>query len=627
MNDFVETMPSGALHFDGSFAHFPTSPTRSHTLGRAKNLRLRHTSLIHAFAAAAKASATMGITLVPEGDGADVPCSYRQLYHESMRVARSLHKKGVRRGDRVLIVLPTSFEFVQSFFGVLLVGAIPVPSYPPSGLRIDAAIARLSHIAVKSAARLCITNQAIYPYIGELGLRAKTLKKIALVEDLQRRVADSFKPRAQGEDPALIQYTSGSTDFPKGVLLSHKNLMANMQAIGLATHVTRSDVTVSWLPMYHDMGLIGTLLFSIYWQIPLVLMAPTTFLLRPSRWLWAIHRHRGTLSPAPNFAYALCVRRIKPAERQGLDLSSWRFAGNGAEPVDYRTITSFLDTYQPHGFRPETMLPMYGLAEASLAVTFPRLGDPVRYQVIDREKLARGEIKAAEGKNAIAVVSVGAPVPGHEVRMVDENGRPVAERTVGHILVRGPSIMEGYFENPEATSAVFQDGWLRTGDLGFRLDGEIYITGRAKDMIIVRGRNVFAADLERVAERVAGVRPGGAVAFGVYNDEQATEEITLVAETTLTEKNAHTALIRSVKEFVLDRSGVRIDRVVLVPPRTLPRTSSGKKQRSQTRHLFLEGELDLPSLGRMKLGMVYMRSRAGHLVVAARRWIGGGSAS
>jgi acyl-CoA synthetase (AMP-forming)/AMP-acid ligase II len=623
---FRSTFPD--FEASGFKTGFRTNAWSGGVARRAEELKPYHPTLLHAFATAAKHETVTGITLIRPAEERHQPdteehLSYRELYHRALRIAGGLGAHGVRAGDRVLVVLPTGFELIATFFAIELLGAVPVPTYPPTGLRLEMAIDRLCHVARASGSRLCITDEQIHPFLGELVLKVPTVDKLVNVENLQVSTAKPPKDlRAGGSDPAFIQYTSGSTGHPKGVLLTHTNLVSNIHAIGQALRINRGDVTVSWLPLYHDMGLIGTLLFSIYWRIPLVLMDPTSFLMKPSRWLHAITRHKGTLSPAPNFAYALCVRRIKPEERVGLDLSSWRMAMNGAEPVNFRTLRAFHEIFGEHGFCEEAMLPVYGLAEASLAVTFPDPGAPPRCEVVDRDALANGTAVSSTGKGSFAVVSVGKPVPGHEVVVVTQEGEVLPEREVGHILVRGPSLMAGYYNDEQATDAVLRDGWLWTGDLGFIADGELYVTGRAKDLIILRGRNIYAEDLERVAERVDGTRPGGAYAFGVYDEVKAIDLVVMVVETKLGSKEEHEALVTRVSEMVMEMTEVKLDEVVLVAPGTVPKTSSGKKQRALCRELYLKHELKAPPSRKMAVGLFYVRSRAGFLLAGAKRLLG-----
>jgi acyl-CoA synthetase (AMP-forming)/AMP-acid ligase II len=622
---FRATFPDTA---DAEHSGFRTQAWQGGVPKKADDLRPYHPTLLHAFATAAKLEEKIGITMVhaaSERGQADHEehHSYRAIYHAATRMAGALGALGVKKGERVLLVLPTSFEIITAFFAIEMLGAIPVPTYPPTGLRVEMAIDRLCHVARHSGSRVCLTNRTIHNFLGELALRVPEVEHIVDVEDLAGKSTVPLADlRASANDPAFIQYTSGSTGYPKGVLLAHENLVANIHAIGQAMQIRRTDVVVSWLPLYHDMGLIGALLFSIYWRMPMVLMDPVAFLSKPSRWLWAIHRHRGTLSPAPNFAYALCARRVKPTERTGLDLSSWRLALNGAEPVNYRTIQQFHDIYEGHGFSASAMLPVYGLAESSLAVTFPMSGQPPRCEVVDRDALANGSAVRAEGQaNPFAVVSVGSPVPGHEVVVVAQEGARLPEREVGHILVRGPSLMRGYYEDPEATAAVMRDGWLWTGDLGFFADGELYVTGRAKDLIILRGRNIYAEDLERVAERVEGARPGGAYAFAIYDDEKATDRVIMVVESRIGEKPAMAALVERITEAVMEQCDVKLDEVAIVGAGTVPKTSSGKKQRSLCRELYSKQALKEPPSRKVALGLFFVRSRAGFLLAGAKKLV------
>jgi len=591
---------------------------------KPEDLQPIHPTLLHALATAAKMEESIGITLLPEKEGgAEVQASYRRLYHDAIVISAGLAALGIGAGDRVLIVLPTSIEFVACFFAVQFLRAIPVPAYPPVGLRMKAGLEKLALIAARAGARLCITDPRLRTLLGDLLLRAPVVERLVTVDELSTGPEPSDRFRSSGDDPGFIQFTSGSTGNPKGVLLSQRNLVSNIHAIGQSLRINRNDVVVSWCPLYHDMGLIGTLLFSIYWRLPLVLLSPSAFLTRPSRWLWAIHRFKGTLSPAPNFGYGMCVARVSPEEREGLDLSSWRFAMNGAEPVDYRTLVDFDRMYGEHGFRMENLYPVYGLAESSLAVTFPRPGAGVRYEVVDRQELANGRAVLASGKGSMAVVSVGRAVPGHYVAVVDESGAALPEREVGHVVVLGASVMQGYYDDDEATGRVLRDGWLWTGDLGYFADHNLYLTGRAKDLIIIRGRNLYAEDLERIAERLPGVRPGSAVAFGIDALSGGTERAVLIAETRAHDRDEREALAALIRERVSEFCDVELHDVQLVGPGTVPKTSSGKRQRSLCRQLYLTGDLRPPRTSRFSVGLIVARSKLGLFLRRLRGGRGG----
>ena len=350
------------------------------------------------------------------------------------------------------------------------------------------------------------------------------------------RPVEHLAHRASSEDIAFLQYTSGSTGDPKGVILTHANLLANIQAIIGGINIQSDDVAVSWLPLYHDMGLIGAWFVPIVTGIPLVVMSPLAFLSRPDRWLWAIHNHRGTISPAPNFAYELCVRKVADKDIEGLDLSSWRAATNGAEPVAAATLERFVARFTRYGFHREALMPVYGLAEACLGVSAPPLGSGFKVDRIERAALesnGRAIPAKPDDKAPLEFVGAGKPMPGVEVRIVDKekNERALGERAEGQLQFRGASATSGYYRNPAATrELIHEGGWLDSGDLAYWADGEIYITGRAKDVIIKAGRNIYPHEVEEIAGRVSGVRTGCVVAFGAPDERTGTEKLIVAAE-------------------------------------------------------------------------------------------------
>ncbi len=613
--------------FRSSFPDIDTSNFRTgawmQPQGVSRDLEPHYPTVLHAFVQAGKGH--RGITLVPDDPGGEEETrSYGELVAAAQHFAGRLAARGVQAGDRVLVVLPTSFEYVVVFFAVQMLGAIPVPSYPPAMLeKAEVVIDRLVHIAGHAEAAWFVTSRKLRLVLGDVALRVDTIQELISVERLSAEgPAGDYEARARGEEAAFIQYTSGSTGNPKGVVLTHRNLVSNVHAIGLALRIGKRDVGVSWLPLYHDMGLIGVLLFCVYWRLPLVLMSPMAFLTRPMRWLKAISDHGGTLSPAPNFAFARCVRRADPQLMERLDLSTWRVALNGAEPVNLQTVRAFEKRFAPCGFRRSTMLPVYGLAEASLAVTFTPQGETLRYESVDRLALADGQAVIDAGEGAVTVVSVGTPVPGHEVAVVDVAGNVLPDREVGNIVCRGPSVMDGYFHDPERTAEVLLDGWLWTGDLGYFVDGYLYVTGRAKDLIIIRGRNYYAEDLERHAEQVTGVRAGSVVAFGVYDEDKACDVVVMVCETAVDGEEERGLLADMVMSVVQEATGIGVDEVVLVQPGTIPKTSSGKRQRGLTRVRYLAGELHPKKTSTAGLAMVFARSGLGIVASHARRLLG-----
>ncbi len=403
-------------------------------------------------------------------------------------------------------------------------------------------------------------------------------------------MAPATHARPGPQDVALLQYTSGSTGNPKGVILTHANLLANIRAMGHAIAVAPTDVFVSWLPLYHDMGLIGAWLGSLYYGIPLFVMPPGDFLGRPENWLWAIHRHRATLSAGPNFAFEICASRIDPGRLAGLDLSSLRIAFNGAEPVAPDTLTRFAERFARNGFDARAQTPVYGLAENAVGLAFPPLLRGPLIDRIDRLRLARtGEAEPVAGPEALAVVACGRPLPGHEIRVVDATGREQPERREGRIEFRGPSATSGYFRNPEATRRLFRDGWLDTGDMGYIAGGELYVTGRVKDIIIRGGQHIHPQEAETAIGIVPGIRKGCVSVFGVPDRAAGTEKVVVLAETRESDPQKQEALRRAVAGTMAALHGAPPDDIVLAPPHTVPKTSSGKLRRAACRDLYLHG--------------------------------------
>ncbi len=527
-------------------------------------------------------------------DGEGETLTYGELLSEARRLADGLRCRGVAPGDPVALMLPSGADYFRSFVGVLLCGGVAVPLYPPFRLaHIEDHLRRQAAILANARAPLLITSAELRPAAGLLLESVETLKAIVSPADLVGAEA-AAQPRASAAETALLQYTSGSTGGPKGVILSHANLLANVRAIGRAIAIGPADVTVSWLPLYHDMGLIAAWLGSLYHGIPLVLMSPLSFIARPVRWLRAIHRYRGSLTAAPNFAFDLCVHRLAQADLAGLDLSSLRAVHNGAEAVNAETMERFIQRLAPCGLRRQAMMPVYGLAEASVGLTFPPLGRGPLIDAVDRRSLTAEGLAAAAADDdlrPLRFVSCGRPLPGHEVRVVDDQDHELPDRRQGRIQFRGPSATSGYLRNPHATAELFHGDWLDSGDLGYIAGGELYVTGRRKDMIIKAGRNIYPEEIEQVVADIEGIRRGGVVAFGVPDRKQGTERLVVVAETRLTDNARRTLLEQTVAGTVDGILGMPPDQVVLAPPNTLLKTSSGKLRRAACRKLFDEGRI------------------------------------
>lgn len=521
--------------------------------------------------------------------------TYDALLRESSKIAAGLHELGITEGDTVAIMLPTCEDFFYTFFGILLIGAIPVPIYPPFRPdRIEEYAIREAGILRNAEVRLLITFQKAERLSELLKVFIASLQAVTTVANLRQSKNPSPMISIRSQMPALIQYTSGSTSAPKGVLLNHQNLLANIRAAGKGLQISSSDVGVSWLPLYHDMGLIGSWFISFYHANPVVIMSPLTFLSRPERWLWTIHYHRATISAAPNFAYELCIRRIKESSIQGLDLSSWRLSLNGAEAVNPRTIESFIKKFAPFGFKSETMFPVYGLAESSVALAFPPLMRGPKIDKINRD-LFEKEQKAvpvdSPDQSSLQFVCCGKAISDHEIRIVDGNNNIVAERKIGYLHFRGPSSMVGYYHQPEATEKITHGEWLDSGDLAYQAEGEIYLTGRKKDLIIKAGRNLYPDEIEDVASQVRGIRKGCVVAFGTADQKIGTEKLVIVAEHKDVKQKDHAKLKGEITEKISIVLGIVPDEIVLVPPKIIPKTSSGKLQRAACKQAFLDKKL------------------------------------
>ncbi|GAB6064023.1 fatty acyl-AMP ligase [Deferrisoma palaeochoriense] len=553
-------------------------------------------------------------------DKVDCRLTFAGLREGAGRWAAALVGAGLEPGGAVLLVLPTERAFYEAYWGILLAGGVPVPAYPPVRMgRLEEYLDNLARVAATAGVRHLVTNGLIRPLVRPVEDRLPDSVRFLTPSDV-KPTGDAPRVPHAAQDLALLQFTSGSTGTQKGVMLTHANLLANLRAIGHGMAPRPGDVAVSWLPLYHDMGLIGLMLGSLYFGVPLVACSPIDFLRRPVRWLRMISDHRGTLTAGPNFAYSLVARKAREADLPGIDLASLRVALCGAEPIHPATVEGFRDRFRRVGFRPEAFFPAYGLAENTLAVSFAELGAEPRIVHVDADRL-EGENRAVAcppGPGARAVVSVGRPLPTVEVAVVDDAGTPLAEGVRGEIVVRGPSVMKGYYANPEATAAALRGGWLHTGDLGFFLEGHLYVSGRKKDMVIKAGRNYFAEDLEAAAARVEGVKPGGVCAFSVTREDRGTEEVVLVVETR--EPDPPADLAGRVQAEVAEATGCRPDRVVIVPARTLPKTSSGKLQRFRTRSWYLDGTLVHRGGERRTTGLVaYAKAWLRDKVRAGRR--------
>jgi len=524
-----------------------------------------------------------------EDDASGESISYQQLYNEALKVAFSLQKLGLQPSGAVAIMLPSSVEYFYSFYGILLAGGIPVPIYPPArASQLEEHVKRHTHILNNCESSILIT-------IPEAKLVAKLLQSYA--PELQhiitpKQLLDSQEthcslPQIKEDDIAFIQYTSGSTGDPKGVVLSHANLLANIRAMGEAVEASSKDVFVSWLPLYHDMGLIGSWLGSIYHASLFVVMSPLSFLSKPERWLWAIHQYKGTLSASPNFAYEYCLHRLKERDLKGLDLSSWRLAFNGAEAVSPITMKKFCEHFKAYGFDPISMTPVYGLAESSVGLVFPPLNRGPLVDHIQRDLFMKKKIaEPSSDKSGLEFVSSGLALKGHQIRIVDEFNQELPSRHEGALQFQGPSSTKGYFKNQKKTDELIHKEWLNTGDQAYIAEGELYITGRVKDIIIRAGRNIYPDQLEKAIGLIEGIRKGCVAIFGENQEHSGTERLIILAECKESDTQVREELISKISNLSGELLGSVADEVVLAEVGAILKTSSGKIRRSATKELY-----------------------------------------
>ena len=556
--------------------------------------------------------------------------TYRDLWTGASAVAAGLRGRGLEPGEMVALMLPTSRDYFFAFYGVVLAGGVPVPIYPPvRRAQIEDHLRRQSRILKNCGATMLLTAADAGRIAHLLRATVESLRHVLTITQVMDHTEMHGHVQRAGNDIAFVQYTSGSTGDPKGVVLSHDNLLANMRADGTGMRVQSNDVFISWLPLYHDMGLIGAWLGSLYHAVRLVIMPPLAFLAKPQRWLWAIHRYHGTLSAAPNFAFELCLSRITDADMNGVDLSHWRIVANGAEAISARTLEAFCDRFAAYGFHRRAMFPVYGLAECSVGLTFPPPGREPLIDVIERDALTRTfravpVANSMSGRDALHVVACGQPLPRHEIRVVDEAGRELPERHEGRLQFRGPSATSGYYERPAETAKLFADGWLETGDRAYIAAGDLYLTGRTKDIIIRAGRNIYPTEVEDAIGDLDGIRKGHVAIFGTMDAATGTEHIVVVAETRKRGDAAQQSLRRAINARAIDLMATPPDAVVLAPPNTVLRTSSGKIRRSATRALYENQRLFKPAraiwiqvLRLAAAGIVPLFRRA---VRAARTW-------
>lgn len=524
---------------------------------------------------------------------------YRKLRGQAVGLARRMLGAGLAPGERIALIAESDGDFVRAFFACQYVGLVPVPLPLPAAFGgKDGYVAHLRRMIESAKASAAFGPSVLEGWLAEAtaGLGLKITGTLAPLDAVEP--AKGGLPQPTPEAPAYLQFSSGSTRFPLGIAVTHRAFMSNARGMGLhGLNVTDGDRGVSWLPYYHDMGLVGFLLMPMACQTSVDVLPTREFARRPLLWLDLISRNRATVSFSPSFGYELCTRRAETAAIDELDLSTWRSAGIGGDMIRPSVLTRFSGRFAPSGFRPSAFLPSYGMAEMTLALSFAPMGRNVRCDTVDAVTLEREQraVPATEPEaRTRTFVLCGHILPGHAIEVRDETGRALPDRHVGRIFVQGPSLMSGYFGAPDETArALAADGSLDTGDLGYLMEGQIVITGRAKDLVIVNGRNLWPQDLEwAIEEEIAALRSGDVAVFSVEGEDD--EEIIALVQCRLSLPAAREALTGEIGRLFRGRYSLGA-KVVLVPPRSLPQTSSGKLSRSRARAMYLAGEFAQPS--------------------------------
>jgi acyl-CoA synthetase (AMP-forming)/AMP-acid ligase II/acyl carrier protein len=555
-------------------------------------------SLVDTLAERAESVPSRILYRIPDSNALEL--TFAQVFERARRIATTLQSRGVQ-GQRVLLLCEPGLDYVMGFLGVACAGALPVPMFPPEPRRLEASLPRALSIARDCQPVLALTSDELFEPLRSVTHASAELGSVPMLTVNSLDADDGAawqRPRAAPGDTAFLQYTSGSTRLPRGVMVTHENLHANALAIAKASSFGSHPVGVSWLPPYHDMGLIGTILQAVYSGMTLTLLSPQAFLRRPLRWLKIISEQRANYSGGPNFAYELCARRASSESLEGLDLSSWTLAFSGAEPVHPKTLQRFIEVFASCGFRPDALAPSYGLAEATLLVTGHVWGRSIAS--VDKASLETGVVRSSTGAGSTQLVSCGRTWGSCQVRVVSPTTLEDCDSgTAGEIWINGANVGAGYWNAPQESDAVFRartargDGpFLRTGDLGVLLNDELFVLGRLKDLIIVNGRNHYPQDLEYTVERAhSAIRQAGAAVFSVPYEQG--EVPVVVCEVSANKAEDLRSVIDAIQTALRAEHDLTAHDVRLIALRGLPKTSSGKVQRSKCRQAYLQGTLPL----------------------------------
>ena len=523
----------------------------------------------------------------------DQTITVRQLLNSAVSAQRKLEAEGIQPGEVVLLIFQHGRELIRTYFGALLHGAIPsIMPYLTEKLQPEKYRRDLASLIEVTRPAAIFTYAAFEPEVRAALKEGDSVRTVMVAEDLDEGGEPVFDlSRRKPEDIVLLQHSSGTTGLQKGVALSHQAVLNQVSTYADVLHIDpKVDVLVSWLPLYHDMGLIAGFLMPILYGVPLVLMSPFDWVRAPYRLMQAVSQYKGTLVWLPNFAYNFCATKIRPRHMEGVDLSSWRLVTNCSEPMRHDSQQLFLEAFKPYGFRESALGTSYAMAENTFAVTQGGVDTPVQIDPVDRDSVQIDRIArpAMEGKASIDMVSAGPPIPNTQVKIVDADGNTLPERHIGEIALLSDCMLTEYFHRPGETQKAFLEGWYLTGDYGYIADGEVYISGRKKDLIIVGGKNIYPQDLERIAYSVPGVHPGRAVAFGVFSQKMGTEQVILVAEVETDDPDEKQRIADEIRQTVTQDSAVALRHVHLVEDGWIIKTSSGKTARLANRDKFLK---------------------------------------
>lgn len=523
----------------------------------------------------------------------DLPVTYSRLLQGAQGFATALEKEGIASGEVVLLILRHGEELLYSYFGAVVHGAIPsVMSFLTEKLSPERYRADLSTLISVTKPAAIVTYAEFVDEVREALQGGDSVRAVIVAESVVAAEVDFSSwgglKREAGEI-AILQHSSGTTGLQKGVALSHQAVFNQLDAYSHILGLNEKDVIVSWLPLYHDMGLIAGFLLPILCGVPLVLMSPFDWVRAPYRLMQAVSNYKGTLSWLPNFAYNFCAQKIRDRHLEGVDLSTWRAVINCSEPVRWESHAAFYEKFRAYGLRENALHSSYAMAENVFAVTQSNLAGKPKVEVIEREAfMMERVVREANDKASVTVMSSGCPLPNVRIKIVDEKGNELPERVIGEIALQSDCMLSGYYNRPDATEKAFADGWYMTGDYGFVSGGEIFVSGRKKDMIIVGGKNVYPQDLEMLSYEVPGVHAGRSVAFGLFDEEQGTEEVVIIAEADSEDEVENLKIAESIRQHVTKNSAIALRHVKVVGPKWILKTSSGKTARSANKEKYLQ---------------------------------------